>query len=110
MTDLATKIRNAAALNLSEIEDYHKDWRKTMTGSHRYHCCVEFYRDQHAQNAWAFEALEEALSYIKSVQVLFDLAMPHVYRDGENLTQIIYDSAVEVEKKIAALVPKGDHE
>lgn len=97
MTDLATKIRNAAAFDIQDKAS-HELFEAMPQDTYR-SMFAKGARYQHAQNAWAFEALLIALPILDE----------ECYCHGET-----WDcESCEAKTKIAALVPstqKGDHE
>ena len=102
MSELATKIRNAAALSYEQNETIRRSelseaWAANSTGS-----ILEIIKHQHAQTQWLLGALLKA---IESLEII-----------SYGCTEKGFKAKVDVEEakiglaEIAALVPKGDHE
>lgn len=98
MTDLIDKIRKASEFDTENIIN---SARGELVSYHSEDEAIAFAlgaRYQHAQNVWAFEALEEAIGFI-SVLANSEADI------GETNIQA---AAIKKLNKIAALVPKGE--
>ena len=89
MSDLKTKIRNAAAFSPKEIDDFWLGKAEINDYASAKH--------QHAQNAWAFEALLIAVEALK-------------FECGNRCAEQNPCNAKEALTEIAALVPGGKDE